>query len=759
VRNGIIAVLLVSVIFLAVPPSPAAAQAVTVLVDGALVPFDQPPVIVGGRVLIPLRGVFERLGALVEWQAESRTVIARRGTTMIVLQPGVSSARVNDRDVSLDVPPMITGGRTLVPLRFISEALGAAVDWDAARRIVYVASPRVGQPPAPPPMTPRPLPPPEPIQPPPALPPTPPETVAPPLPPIIILPPPPPAPAQPIPARISGTVIRVEAYQSRLFIRSDGFIYRISVGPGTAIFLTEASTGRGGAAGLDDIRRGDLVRVTVNAQGGALSINASYMELSSRLDNLVGRTIHLRDGRAVRLGDEPLFFLDGREVTRDHLRPGMDVVLRVSPQTGEAWEIRARSRPEPPRPPMGPPRIESLSVSPDRPLGIGDTLVVTMYGTPGGAARFEIARVDDEVLMTEGPAGQYTGRRTIRAGESAQRAIVTVRLRIGGIEASRVAREPVTVDGFPPEITRRVPEPNSVTTDTRPTIVIGFTDRGPVGIDRASFRLWINGQEIRRAVVSDTAATYEPASPLPFGRIRVQARIADQAGNEATTAWTFEIERASPPTRAPTPTVAPTAPPTPPPATPSPTFSPTPAPPPVTPTPTIRPTPAPPLVTPTPTIRPTPAPPPVLAPPSPTPSPQVPTTPPPTPPSPTPASRPVQPPGTPTPAATATGRVLPPVILEPKPQDTIRVPLVVRGTAAAGHRVEVTVEYQASLDGSTVTIGPVTDDVDKNGRWTVRIRLPSPLPRSGRLTIIAFTVSPSGARSEPVRLVLAWPRE
>ena len=87
------------------------------------------------------------------------------------------------------------------------------------------------------------------------------------------------------------------------------------------------------------------------------------------------------------------------------------------------------------------------------------------------------------------------------------------------------------------------------------------------------------------------------------------------------------------------------------------------------------------------------------------------------------------------------------------------MPLVVRGTAAAGHRVEVTVEYQTPPDGPAATIGPVTDDVDKNGRWTVRIRLPSPLPRSGRVTIIALTVSPSGARSEPVRLVLTWPRE
>src|SRR5512134_4202107 len=108
--------------------APVAGQsAVRVLVDGDPVMFDQPPLIEGSRVLVPLRGIFEKMGATVEWHPASRTVLAARGTTLVELTIGSRIAKVSDRPVTLDVPALIIRGRTLVPLRFISESLGAQV--------------------------------------------------------------------------------------------------------------------------------------------------------------------------------------------------------------------------------------------------------------------------------------------------------------------------------------------------------------------------------------------------------------------------------------------------------------------------------------------------------------------------------------------------------------------------------------------------------------------------------------------------------
>ena len=72
-------VLVIALALAGLSTAPAAAQAVRVIVDGSPVIFDQPPVTIGGRVLIPLRGVFERLGAFVQWNPGDNTVLATGG--------------------------------------------------------------------------------------------------------------------------------------------------------------------------------------------------------------------------------------------------------------------------------------------------------------------------------------------------------------------------------------------------------------------------------------------------------------------------------------------------------------------------------------------------------------------------------------------------------------------------------------------------------------------------------------------------------
>lgn len=112
---------------------------IVVTVNGQPVQFNaMPPQMVNGRVLVPLRGVFEQMGAYVHWTAATQTVDAQRGDTTVDLQIGNNTAEVNHRQVHMDVAPEIMSDTTLVPLRFISEALGADVDWDSARMTVAI---------------------------------------------------------------------------------------------------------------------------------------------------------------------------------------------------------------------------------------------------------------------------------------------------------------------------------------------------------------------------------------------------------------------------------------------------------------------------------------------------------------------------------------------------------------------------------------------------------------------------------------------
>jgi hypothetical protein len=116
--------------------APASAQYVSIVVNGSPVTFDQPPVERAGRVFVPLRGVFERLGASVVY---ANGVINAQGNGRSVhLQIGSTQAVVNGQTLTMDVAPFVIGARTLVPLRFVAQSLGAAVNWNQSNNTVYI---------------------------------------------------------------------------------------------------------------------------------------------------------------------------------------------------------------------------------------------------------------------------------------------------------------------------------------------------------------------------------------------------------------------------------------------------------------------------------------------------------------------------------------------------------------------------------------------------------------------------------------------
>jgi len=121
------------------------AQGISVVVDGHPVQFDTTgPRYVDGRVLVPLRGVFEDMGAYVDWDPATRTVMASRSGTDVRLRIGDRAALVNGQRTMLDVPAQIIRGSTMVPLRFLGESLGADVQWFDARREVMISTANAG---------------------------------------------------------------------------------------------------------------------------------------------------------------------------------------------------------------------------------------------------------------------------------------------------------------------------------------------------------------------------------------------------------------------------------------------------------------------------------------------------------------------------------------------------------------------------------------------------------------------------------------
>jgi Copper amine oxidase N-terminal domain/Bacterial Ig domain len=113
-----------------------AVSAQTVTVGGQPLNLSPGPIERAGRIFVPLRGIFERLGATVVYQ--TGTINATKGATTVSLHIGSTQATVNGQPQILDVAPFIVGATTYVPLRFVSQSLGASVDWNPQTQVVAI---------------------------------------------------------------------------------------------------------------------------------------------------------------------------------------------------------------------------------------------------------------------------------------------------------------------------------------------------------------------------------------------------------------------------------------------------------------------------------------------------------------------------------------------------------------------------------------------------------------------------------------------
>jgi hypothetical protein len=123
---------------LALVPAPALAQNVTVTVNGQTMNFDQPPVMRNNRVFVPMRAIFERLGSSVVYA--NGNINSQGNGRSVHLVIGSTHASVNGQPLTLDVAPFTVAGRTEVPLRFVAQALGATVNWNANSQTVAIVT-------------------------------------------------------------------------------------------------------------------------------------------------------------------------------------------------------------------------------------------------------------------------------------------------------------------------------------------------------------------------------------------------------------------------------------------------------------------------------------------------------------------------------------------------------------------------------------------------------------------------------------------
>jgi hypothetical protein len=118
--------------------TPPAAEIITVKLNGTPLTFDVLPQLINGRTMVPLRAVFEAMGASIDWNGDIQTVTALKDNKVVVLTINDPAPTIDGTVVLLDQPGIIVDGRTLVPLRFVAEAFGGTVEWDSATQTASI---------------------------------------------------------------------------------------------------------------------------------------------------------------------------------------------------------------------------------------------------------------------------------------------------------------------------------------------------------------------------------------------------------------------------------------------------------------------------------------------------------------------------------------------------------------------------------------------------------------------------------------------
>ena len=114
---------------------------IKVTYDGNTIDFDVQPEIIDDRVMVPMRTIFEAFGAMVKWDGDSQTITAKKKSKTISMTIGNTDMTKNDETYSFDTAPVIEDGRTLVPVRAVSDMLGLDVEWEDSDKTVTITTP------------------------------------------------------------------------------------------------------------------------------------------------------------------------------------------------------------------------------------------------------------------------------------------------------------------------------------------------------------------------------------------------------------------------------------------------------------------------------------------------------------------------------------------------------------------------------------------------------------------------------------------
>jgi hypothetical protein len=480
----------------------APARVIAIVVNGEELARDPAPRVNGYRVMVPIVRIYSALGINVA--RDGNTLVASAPSKRITVTIGSRRATVDTRTVMLDYPAAEIEGATYVPLRFVADSLGAQVTYDSRAERVEVVSSIVGRTPGLEQRTPGGS------------------------------------------TQIVGTVSAVDlnsAPESVTVTRGPS-VRTIAITSDARIVVQDVATRTTTPASLRDVHVGDAVSVILRRDGGVDQVVARYASRAGIIAAVSPSAFVFQSGYVVTPDKTTEITLNGQTATLADLKVGDNVTVRLNPDTGEKRQILvARAMPSTPTP-AGSAQITDIAVTAKGPLRAGDSFVVTLHGTPGGKATFDIGTYLTGLPLPEAaPPGTYTTKYTVPQGINFNRTTVYGHLNVGGSDAPRAeAAQLVAVTTTQPQIVDIAPPNGSTVNNNKPSIYATYRSPTDAGINPSSVRIEVNGLDVTASSTrTDQFITYSPGAPLADGPVTVIVTIADNAGNTQKRQWTFNV--------------------------------------------------------------------------------------------------------------------------------------------------------------------------------------------------------------------------
>jgi hypothetical protein len=475
------------------------APEIAIVINGEALPLESPPVLAHGILLVPVRRIVEALG--LDFESHGSRMITHVGSKTVVLRDGSRIALVDSTPVVLDAPAVRLGDVFYAPLRFFSGVLGAEATFDRRAHVVTIVSQLVGR---------------------------------------------------------SGlgdleegghsvrvgtvTAVDVNSDPPTVTLAFNGDVQTIAITNNALITMRDVGVDVDAPGELTDIRPGDYAEIAIRKDGSVSSVVDEY---GSRYGTIVvanSDEVLLDNGHVIVPDRDTEITLNGQPAAFTDLQVGDRATVRYNVETNEVREIVAQRIEAPTSAQSGAARIADVAIDATQPLRAGDTLTVTMHGTPGGAATFDIGAYVRSIAMTKKAPGTYVGSYEIGRSENFTDTPIVAHLRTpDGSSVVAQAAQTLSASGQPPGIAAIGPSDGATVDLDMPAVYATFVTEA-VPVNPSSIRLTVDGRDVTpECLRTPRFVQYLPQAPYPHGPVHVVVRVSDEAGNTTTKTWTFTI--------------------------------------------------------------------------------------------------------------------------------------------------------------------------------------------------------------------------